>query len=349
MTDEELIRRTFTLARLGLGTTWPNPLVGSVIVKNGRIIGEGHHRLYGGPHAEIEALNNCTESPEGSTLYVNLEPCCHTQKQTPPCAQRLIKEKIKRVVISNLDPNPLVNGKGVELLRSHGIEVEHGLLSHEGELLNEVFFHVQRHQRPFVHLKLAMTLDGKTALPSGESQWITGPEAREKVHKLRSEHQAVLVGAGTVRQDDPKLNVRLPHYQGPQPYRIVFTESGDLPTGAKLFNDELKNKTIIYTKKDLNFSSIEVRKMNSLKEALADLKERKMISLFLEGGSQLASAFLKENLVDRITLFINPSLMGEGQSVLSDIGVKTLQERHFLKDLSVDYEGTDLMVSGRLT
>jgi len=154
MNDFDYIKQTFELARLGLGRTWPNPLVGSVIVKNNRVIGQGHHVQYGDAHAEINALKNCTESPEGSTLYVNLEPCCHTDKQTPPCAQRLIKEKIKKVVICNLDPNPKVNGQGVAILRQHGIEVEHGILEEEGEKLNEVFFFHQRSNSSFVHLKL---------------------------------------------------------------------------------------------------------------------------------------------------------------------------------------------------
>lgn len=186
MTYETYIQRTFELAKRGLGKTWPNPLVGAVIVKNGKIIGEGYHKRHGLDHAEVDAIKNCTESPEGATIFVNLEPCCHTNKNTPPCAQRLIQEKIKKVVISNLDPNPLVNGQGIQLLKENGIEVEYGILSDLGEKLNEVFFFSQRNKAPFIHLKLASTLDGKISMPNGESKWITGPIAREYVHELRS-------------------------------------------------------------------------------------------------------------------------------------------------------------------
>lgn len=350
MNDLELIRRTFTLAQQGQGSTWPNPMVGAVIVKDGKIIGEGYHRSQGQNHAEIDALKNCTESPEGATIYVNLEPCCHTKKTTPPCAQRLIKEKIKKVIISNLDPNPAVNGQGVELLRSYGIEVEHGILCEEGEIINEVFFLAQRKRRPFIHFKGAVTLDGKTAMTNGESQWITGEKARADVHLLRSLHQGIIVGGETVRKDNPRLNVRLPDYQGKQPWRIVFTKSGNLPSHSHLFTDELKHQTLIYTRKDLSFSfpDSQVIKINSLTEALKDLFEKKFISLLMESGPALAGAFMKENLLDRITLFQNPSFIGDGRSLFSDLGFTGLNNRPRLTNIHSEWIGEDHKLTGRL-
>lgn len=348
MTKEDFIRRTFELARMGKGNTFPNPLVGAVIVKDGKIISEGHHRRHGGDHAEVDAINNCKESVEGASIYVNLEPCCHTNKQTPPCAQRLIKEKFKKVVICNLDPNPEVNGKGVELLRSHGIEVEHGVLADEGERLNEAFFYAQRNKRPFIHLKLATTLDGKIAMPNGESQWITNEASRKLVHELRSLHQGVIAGAETVRTDNPKLNVRLPDYTGKQPVKIIFTESGNLPPSAQIIRDP--QSTLIYTKSPLNFDfpSENVVKINSLKEAMEDLYNRKFINLFLEGGATLASAFMKEGLVNRVSLFMNPSFLGAGKSALHDIGLSSLNERPKLKNIETRWIDGDLFISGRL-
>lgn len=350
MRDEDFIKRCFELAALGKGHTWPNPLVGSVIVKDGRIIGEGHHKKYGQDHAELSALKNATESVEGATLYVNLEPCCHTKKQTPPCAQRLIQERIKKVVIANLDPNPHVNGGGVDLLRSQGIEVSHGILSSEGEKLNEVFFHSQKNRLPFIHLKMASTLDGRIAMPSGESQWITSESARLHVHELRSLHQAVVVGANTVRKDNPKLNVRVPDYQGSSPYRIIFTKSGELPSEAQLFTDELKERTLIYTqtKIDFAFPSEQIIQVSSLQEAMEDLFQRKIINILLEGGANLASEFLREKLVNRVSLYLNPSFLGTGANSLSDFGLSSLSERPRLRDIESCWLGEDFHLSGRI-
>lgn len=350
MRSEDFILKTFELAKLGKGNTWPNPLVGAVVVKNGKIIGEGYHHQQGQDHAEVDALKNCTESPAGATIYVNLEPCCHTNKTTPPCAQRLITEKIKKVVICNLDPNPEVNGQGVELLRQNGIEVDHGILKEEGEKLNEVFFYAQRNKLPFVHLKLATTLDGKIAMPNGESQWITNETSRQYVHELRSLHQGIMAGAETVRLDNPSLNVRLPDYTGRQPYRIIFTRSGELPHYAHVFNDELKQQTLIYSMNTLSFAfpSENVIRINTLKDAMTDLFNRKMINLFLEGGSNLASSFIRENLVNRVSLFMNPSFLGNGKDALGDLGFNTLDGRPFLQQTESRWMDGDLFITGRL-
>lgn len=350
MNDQDFIRRTFELAKKGLGSTWPNPLVGAVIVKDGKIISEGFHSKQGQAHAELDAIQNAKESIRGSTIYVNLEPCCHTNKTTPPCAQRLIAEGFAKVVICNLDPNPSVNGKGVELLKSNGVEVEVGILKEEGEILNEVFFLSQTLRRPFIHFKSASTFDGKTALPSGESQWITGEAARLHVHKLRALHQGIIVGGETLRRDNPKLTVRISGYEGPQPHRIVFTRSGILPSTHHLFSDEYKKQTLIYTEKDLsiNFPSNQVIKIQDITEALTDLQSKKIISLLMESGPGLASEFMKRGFIDRFSLYQNPSFLGEGHGIFQNLGVKNLNERPRLHKMESSWLGDDLYLTGRV-
>ncbi len=345
------ILRTFDLARKGLGTTWPNPLVGAVIVKDGRVIGEGYHRKSGEEHAELDAINNATESVKGATIYVNLEPCCHTNKKTPPCAQRLIQEGISKVVISNLDPNPSVNGNGMSLLRENGIEVVYGIHGELGEELNEVFFHNQRTSLPFVHLKMASTLDGKIAMPNGESQWITGDLARSEVHRMRSQHQAVMIGAGTLRADNPKLNVRLESYTGEQPWRIVFTDSGNLPSDKELFRDELREKTLVFTKSatSVDLPPHQIIRVHSLREAMENLYARKIVNILLEGGPRLAGEMLKENLIQRVSLFMNPSFLGEGPGSLGNFGLKSLKERPKLTQVKTKMFGDDLFITGRIS
>lgn len=348
MNNETFIRRTFALASKGLGTTWPNPLVGAVIVKDGKVISEGFHVKKGEAHAELDAIQKANESLEGATIFVNLEPCCHTNKSTPPCAQRLIKEGFKKVVICNLDPNPNVNGEGVKLLRAAGIEVEYGILEEEGEKLNEAFFLAQRQKRPFIHFKSASTLDGKIAMTSGESQWITGEKARLHVHELRSIHQGIIVGGETVRRDNPKLTVRLPDYSGPQPWRIVFTKTGNLPAEAHLFTDENKNKTIIYTESDLSFSHSSVVKISNLQDAMRDLFSRGFVSLMMESGSCLVSDFIQAGLIDRISLYQNPSFLGAGKGIFGDLKLTSLKERPSLTQIESRWIGGDHFITGRL-
>jgi diaminohydroxyphosphoribosylaminopyrimidine deaminase / 5-amino-6-(5-phosphoribosylamino)uracil reductase len=350
MTKSDFIRKTFELAKLGKGSTWPNPLVGAIIVKDGRILATGFHHYYGGDHAEIDALKNSNESVVGATIYVNLEPCCHTKKNTPPCAQRLINEGISKVVICNLDPNPMVNGKGVELLKAHGIEVEHGILENEGEVLNEVFFLSQRKKRPFINFKSAASLDGKTALSNGESQWITGEAARKHVHEMRKEHQGIIIGAQTLRKDNPRLNVRLPDYKGPQPWRIVFTKSGQLPEKHFLFSDENCERTLIYSENELNFKFPETQflKIKNISEAMSDLYSRKLIHLMLEGGAGLATEFFKAQLIDRVSLYQNPSFIGSGNGILGDLNLTSLNHRPRLQNIESCWLGDDHFMTGRL-
>lgn len=327
--------RALALARQAEGGTWPNPMVGCLIVNDGRVIAEGFHSKPGQAHAELDAIQNAVESIQGATVYVNLEPCCHSNKRTPPCAQRLIAEGVKQVVIANEDPNPAVSGQGIRMLREAGIEVITGVLADDGELLNEVFFHNQRFGRPFVHLKLASTLDGRIAMPDGHSQWITGELAREHGHRLRAKHMAIAVGAGTVRQDNPSLTVRLPEYQGQQPVRVIFSKSGNIPPDCRLLSDTDAKRTRTFVG-------------TSLDEALATLYQDGICNLLVEGGAGLATEFLKTGQVQRVSHYLNPSYLGTGLSALDDYGLKDLHQRITLKHVKYTVVGDDIVVTGRL-
>jgi diaminohydroxyphosphoribosylaminopyrimidine deaminase/5-amino-6-(5-phosphoribosylamino)uracil reductase len=329
------MRQALRLAQQAKGRTWPNPLVGCVLVKDGKIIAEGYHRQAGQAHAELDAINQASAPITGATAYVNLEPCCHTNKRTPPCAQRLIAEGIKTVVIANTDPHPEVNGRGVAMLREAGIEVITGILAHEGELLNEVFFYNQRAHKPFVHLKLAGTLDGRIAMADGQSQWITGEAARLHAHQLRAMHMAIAVGAETLRRDDPQLTVRLPGYDGPQPVRLVFSRSGNLPEAAKIFRDADGRRSQRIGDPDLD-------------AVLAGLYEQGIVNLLVEGGAGLAGSFLAGGHVQRISHYLNPSYLGQGKSAVTDYGLKELSQRIHLKHVEYTPLGEDFLITGRV-
>ncbi len=335
MDHECFMRQALGLAQQAEGRTWPNPMVGCVIVKDGVVIAQGMHRQAGTAHAERDALDNATADVRGATLYVNLEPCCHTAKRTPPCAQALIEAGIARVVIANIDPNPAVSGAGIALLRTAGIEVITGVHEAEGARLNEVFFHNQHTQLPFVHLKIASTLDGRVAMANGQSQWITGAAARTHGHRLRASHAAIAVGANTVRTDNPRLNVRLPDYSGPQPVRLVFSRSGNLPADAHVLADAEGSRTQIIRNTDL-------------KQALHGLYRDGISNILLEGGPNLSAEFLKAALVQRVSHYLNPSYLGEGLSALNPYGLQDLHQRITLKHVEYSFVDDDLVLSGRL-
>lgn len=300
MSNDYFMQKCFKLALKALGNTSPNPLVGCVIVKNNKIVATGYHQKSGTAHAELDAINNTTESLQGATLYCNLEPCCHLNKKTPPCAQRIIKEGITKVVISNLDPNPEVAGKGVNLLRENGIEVITGVLEHEGAILNEVFFTHITKERPFIHLKWAQTIDGKIATKSHDSKWITSVESRQRVHFERSCYDAVAVGAKTAIKDNPELTIRIKDQQTYSKKRIVFTKGlQELPSDLKLFTDQYSKNTIV---KDLS----------NLSQALKELYLDGIKSIYIEGGAQTLNLFLEKQLFDRISVYIAPKILGDG-------------------------------------
>lgn len=352
---EAYIRRCFELAQGGLGHVSPNPLVGAVLVKDGRVIGEGFHARHGAPHAEADCFSKASEDTSGSTLYVNLEPCCHTKKLTPPCVPMVIAKKIARVVISNLDPNPAVAGQGVEQLRAAGIEVITGVLQAEGEVVNEVFFHRMRTGSPFVHLKSACTIDGKIALPDGRSQWITGPEARLDSHWGRLSCDAVMIGAETLRLDNPALTVRLPdHSIERMPWRLVLSANGQLPVQSQVFTDQWRERTLVITSAvaEVPLPAEQVIRLSSLspfnfEELYQQLAKRGIHSLWLEGGAGLHSLFLQHQQVQRITLYMAPKLMGEGKPLFHH-STTDLQSILQLTSWQTSQVGSDLKLTGRL-
>lgn len=323
--DKKYIKRCFELAAKGAGNVKANPMVGSVIVKNGKIIGEGWHEKFGGPHAEANALNNAVENTEGAVLYCNLEPCCHTNKKTPPCTIKIIESKIKRVVISNIDPNPFVAGKGAAQLRAAGIEVETGIMEDEGRYLNRFFFKYITTGLPYVTLKIAQSMDGKITEEKGKQTWLTGKESAEFVHSQRALYEAVLVGANTVNIDDPQLNVRL--VTGRNPKRIIIDGRLASDINAKVFNDDLRGNTYLFTAENSAKDKIELFHSKGIKifpmhsgsegkfsmaEVIKLLGTEGISSLLIEGGSEIFTQFIKENLFDEIIILQAPVTLGKG-------------------------------------
>lgn len=286
------MRRALRLAEKGRGWTLPNPMVGAVLIKDGKRIGEGYHSRYGEAHAEVEAFKSCTESPEGATLYVTLEPCCHHGK-TPPCVDSVIASGVKKVVMASQDPSEKVNGKGITKLREAGIEVEVGLLRDEAELLNQDFFTYHKKKRPYITLKAAVSLDGKIAAERGVETAITSEATRKQVHLLRHQHQAILVGAGTVLADDPHLGVR--SVEGRDPLRIILKGKRKLPKTLQIFHDE---NTLVLENEDTD-------------SLIKTLYEHGVISVLVEGGQEVFASFLGAGLADEIQLFQAPLFLGE--------------------------------------
>ena len=311
--------RALELAKKGQGTVAPNPMVGALIVKNEKVIGEGFHKQRGGPHAEVDAINATKETIEGSILYCTLEPCCHTNKLTPPCTDLIIQKKIKKVFIACLDPNPEVAGKGVKKLREHGIEVEVGLLEDKAIDLNKVFFKYIATKRPYIHLKMAMTLDGKMFSQTGSSKWITSPVARAEVHQLRKGYDAIWVGMNTLLNDNPSLNTRNETQIVKENKKIII---GDL---SKLQGKDLKvlnHKEKLYginTGVEVE-TTYETNKFSGdLKDSVAWLGKRGISSILVEGGSRLVSDLIELDLYDEISIYIAPKLIGNGSSIYESI------------------------------
>ncbi len=358
MNDEDLMRMALALARRGEGEVNPNPLVGAVVVRDGEVVGRGVHRRFGGPHAEVFALEEAGEAARGATLYVNLEPCVHYGK-TPPCVERIIAAGIRRVVVACRDPNPLVDGKGIAALREAGLDVQEGLLEDKATALNEAFFKFIRTGRPFVQLKLAMSLDGKIATASGDSRWVSGKASRVRVHALRRRYAAVLVGVGTVIADDPVLTVR--HVEGRSPLRIVLDGSGRTPPAARLLREA--GRTIIVTASmsdgaegALRRAGAEVWRLPAsdgrvdLPALLGRLGREGIDSLLVEGGAETAASFLEAGLIDKVSFFIAPLFLGGRDAVpaIGGTGVPTVAQASRLRGVDVERVGDDLLVTGYL-
>lgn len=356
MTDFDYMRRAIALAEQARGWTSPNPLVGCVIVKQGKIIAEGYHQRAGDWHAERNAILNCTEDLRGATAYVTLEPCCH-HGRTPPCSDLLIESGIARVVIGSSDPNPLVAGKGAEQLRKAGIEVSENVLKEECDALNPIFFHYIQTKRPYVLLKYAMTADGKIASYTGDSKWITNEVSRAQVQKSRHEYRAIMVGVETVLADDPMLNSRMPNAK--QPLRIVCDSQLRTPLQSQLVQTAKQYPTLIATlnndaEKHANYTACGVEilvtdardKRVDLSDLLQKLGERGIDSLLIEGGSQLNFSVLEQGLVNRVHCYIAPKLLGGAQAKtpIGGIGIAKMADAVNLSTPKVTTMGDDILL-----
>ncbi|MFN3872200.1 MAG: bifunctional diaminohydroxyphosphoribosylaminopyrimidine deaminase/5-amino-6-(5-phosphoribosylamino)uracil reductase RibD [Ignavibacterium sp.] len=358
MNDETYIQLTLEIAKRGSGFVSPNPMVGCVITKNNKIIGAGYHQKYGENHAEINAINSAVEPLEGSTLYVNLEPCSHFG-HTPPCVDKIIESKIKRVVIGTLDVNPLVSGNGVKKLKKAGIDVKVGVLEKECTELNKFFFKYIARKIPYVTLKIAQTLDGKIADNSNYSQWISCSDSRKMVHSLRSYYDAVLIGRNTAETDNPLLTVRLT--EGRNPWRVVLDSDLKLNTDLKLFKQNADGKTILFTSNESIAKKNKIKKLSdlgvriifvkkngngklNLKSVLKELGILEITSLLVEGGSEIFSSFMRQNLFDDILLFISPKLLGSGISAFNSIKVHDLKKAYKLRIKNSELVGEDILL-----
>ncbi len=348
--------RAIEIAKNGIGFVNPNPLVGAVIVKDGRIIGEGYHEKYGQLHAERNAFKNCTESPEGADIYVTLEPCCHYGK-TPPCTEAIVENKIKRVFIGSDDPNPQVAGKGIKFLRENGIEVFTHILKDECDKLNSIFFHYITTKTPYVIMKYAMTADGKIATCKGFSKWITSEASREHVHYLRKRCSAIMVGINTVLADNPTLDCRIENPSNP--VRIICDSNLKIPEDCNIVETSDKIPTYIaYVNEDIpkmNFleeKGVKFIKTSSenghvnLKELMKILGEMKIDSVLLEGGSELNFSALKSGIVSEVYSYIAPKIFGgsTAKSAIGGYGFETVEESILMSKPSVEVLGDDILL-----
>ncbi len=340
-------------AEKGLGRTSPNPAVGAVLVKDGRVVARGHHARAGTPHAEVVALRAARERARGADLYTTLEPCDHWGK-TPPCSLAIIECGVRRVFVGSRDPNPMVNGRGLARLRRAGVEVVTDVLREACDALDAHWFRFIETGRPFVTLKAAVTLDGKIATASGHSRWVTGPAARAEAHRLRDRVDAVLVGAGTARADDPLLTTRLRGRRGHDPVRVVLDTNGTLPRSLRLFRVESAAPTLIATASARRAWRPEVQILRcrarrgrvDLNDLLRRLGRRGITHLLVEGGAATHGAFLAAGLVDRLVLFIAPKILGGGVDWLAGPGPRRMSDATLLQDVEVRRAGEDVVVTG---
>ena len=354
--NEIYMNKALELAKKGGLHVKPNPLVGAIIVKNNEIIGEGYHQQYGQAHAEINAFLNAKEDVAGATMYVTLEPCSHEGK-TGSCAKKIIEKGIKEIYIATLDPNPLVSGKGIQMLTDAGIQVHLGLCQDESDHINKHFYHYITKDRPYVLLKMALTLDGKYATDHFDSAWITNESSRNDVHVTRSQYQAMMVGLNTVIQDDPKLNIRLEHYTGKQPIRIILDPKGDIPINRHVIQDELETwiitslmsedkqkkiehfgNRVIYV--DLKGEAIE------LKEVLNKVHKLGIQNMMVEGGKTLHESFIRDQLFDEVQAYIAPKFIG-GTQTLQHLNISKMSEALELNDVSFQIFDDNIKITGR--
>ncbi len=333
--DNSYIRRCLQLAEKAKGFTAPNPMVGAVLVKDGVVIGEGYHEEHGSPHAEVNAINNAKVDVKGATLYCSLEPCCHTKKLTPPCTDLIIESGIKRVVVATLDPNPQVAGKGLALLERSGIETSYGFCEEEAEELNKVFFKSVKSTLPYIHLKVALTLDGRIASTSGDSRWISSDSSRALVHDLRLLYDGVMIGRNTLNLDDPRLTARRGETILKKPIPIIIGDPEKFKKDLFLLK-ESSNLLLLNTghgKTPPAFAKdcFEVEAEKSLASSFEWLKEQGVNSILVEGGATLISSLIEEDLYDEMTLFICPKLIGNGPSFFNSTLAEKMSDAKVLK------------------
>lgn len=361
MDDRYFMKRALGLALKAKGRTSPNPMVGAVIVRNGMIMAEGFHKMAGTPHAEAIAIEKAGKKARGSTLYVNLEPCCHTEKKTPPCTRAIIEAGLKRIVVAMIDPNPMVSGRGLDELRAAGIKVDIGVMEDSARKLNEAYIKFITQRKPFVILKIAQSLDGKIATSSGESRWITGERARRFVHRMRDEVDAVLVGIGTIKKDNPSLDCRIKG--GRNPYRIIVDSRLNIPLNSKVLRHK-DQRTIIATTAKASREKIRViedsgNRVLIIKEKdgrvdianlIKELGRFEIISLMIEGGSSISASAISEGIVDKILFFIAPMIIG-GVDAVPSVGGKSPhlpEDAVKIKHLQARWFGEDILLEGYL-
>ncbi|MDT7043794.1 bifunctional diaminohydroxyphosphoribosylaminopyrimidine deaminase/5-amino-6-(5-phosphoribosylamino)uracil reductase RibD [Candidatus Nitronereus thalassa] len=363
------MKQALTLAARGRGTTSPNPMVGAVVVAKGKRVGSGYHKQAGGPHAEVFALEQAKSKSRHATLYLTLEPCCHTEKRTPPCVPLIIQSGVRRVVVAMRDPNPQVAGRGLQQLKRAGIRVDVGCLKREAAELNEVYIHWVKTGQPFVILKAAMTLDGQIATATGESKWITGMQARAHVHQLRSQVDAIAVGVNTVFQDDPQLTARLSGQKEKtsstrQPVRLIFDSTLRIPLDARVLKNIETSPTAIATTSQASHKKMEQlrskwvevlvvpqkAKRVSIRRCLQELGNMGITSLMVEGGSELNASFLREGLVNRVFLYMAPTLLGgqNSKGLVGGLSPKHLVQKIAVSNIRMQPLGDDVLISGDL-
>ena len=360
MEDRDYMKEALELAKKGCGWISPNPMVGAVIVKDGRIIGRGWHERYGELHAERNALASCTEPAQGATMYVTLEPCCHHGKQ-PPCTDAVLEAGIRRVVIGSSDPNPLVSGKGVEILREHGVEVTKHVLQEECDRLNEVFFHFIRTGRPFVVMKYAMSMDGKIAAYTGASRWITGEAAREHVQRQRHRYTAIMAGVGTVLADDPLLTCRMPG--GRNPVRVICDTHLRIPLTSRIVATAREVPTILAVSRGdgekesacreagCRILHVEEREGHVDLDQLMELLGKEQIdSVLLEGGGTLNWAALESGIVQKVQAYIAPKLLGgaAAKTPVEGAGAPSPADAFLLKNSVGMLLGVDILIESEV-
>lgn len=353
------MRQALRLARRGLGRVSPNPMVGAVIVKGGRVIARGYHHIFGGDHAEVDALKNAAEDVSGSTLYVTLEPCRHWGK-TPPCTNAIIRSKIAKVVVGMLDPFPEMRGKSIELLNQHGIETVVGVLEDDCRAMNEVYLKYITAGLPYVIVKWAQTLDGKIATAAGDSKWISSPESLKLAHRLRAAHDAILVGVNTVLKDNPELTTRL--VKGRNPIRVILDSKLRITLHAKVLSNQSAAKTLVAatpaapTEKlaALKKMGIEVLTFPpdsasrvDLKTLLKTLAQRQISSVLVEGGAETITSFLRLGLADKIIALIAPKIMGKGTDAFGELNITDVSQALKLAFTRIYRSGVDIVIVGK--